>query len=159
MLFRSLLYAKLALLAAEKGDQDAYRRAAMTVGGLVSSNRGAASRAVLLRLAEATTVAGQPDLAKEYVDQSRVRGSEKDRVLARMTVKMLEDGRVVEAREMLKNILDESAALPAWYAMTKSEASAPSARLSAIYEEIDALSTDAERAGALAGVAAAMLAK
>jgi hypothetical protein len=66
---------------------------------------------------------------------------------------------VVEARKLLAEIRDESAAIPAWYATTKLEASAPSARLSAVFEEVDALATAAQKSAALAGVATALLSK
>jgi hypothetical protein len=158
-MYAGLLYARLARMAADRGDRDTFRRAAMTVGGLVSAGRGSASKAVLLRLAEAATAAGQPDVAREYLRQSGVHGPDRDAVLAQIVVKMLEDGRVVEARKHLQEIADPGAAVSAWYATTKAEVSAPSARLSAVYEEIEPLSSDAVRSAALAGVAAALLAK
>ena len=67
--YAAMLYARLALLAARRGDEDGYRQAAMKVGGLVNASRGPASRSVMLQLAEAAAILGQPDVAREYVDQ------------------------------------------------------------------------------------------
>jgi tetratricopeptide (TPR) repeat protein len=154
----SLLYAKLSLNAARKGDEDAYRRAAMTAGGLLDYDQQSAPAALLL-LAEAAVLRGQPDAALEYLRPFPVRSPEHDMVHARIIAAMPKQGRVVEARKLLGQISDEGAAVAAWYATTKAEASAPSARLSAVYEEINALRGPAKKAAALAGVATALLAK
>ena len=48
------------------------------------------------------------------------------------------DPHVVQFDRRAGEIRDEAAAIPVWYATTKLEASAPSARLSAVFEEVDA---------------------
>ena len=155
--YAAILYARLALLAARRGDEGAYREAAMQVGGLVNASRGAAPRSVLLQLAEATALLGQSDVAKEYITQSRVYGAERDAVLARVATEFVREGRLAEADEVLQGIRSEEAKIPARYAISKALASHDSARPSAIFRDIEALPSDAEKASSLAGVAVATL--
>jgi hypothetical protein len=56
--YAARLYAQRALIAARAGDEEAYRQAAMTVGGLVNKGRGPASHAVLVEVAEAAAIFG-----------------------------------------------------------------------------------------------------
>jgi len=155
--YAAILYARLALLAARRGDKNAYRRAAMKVGGLVNASRAAASRSVLLQLAEAASALGEPDIAREYVDQSRVFGPERDAVLAMAATALLGEGRLEDARELLEGLRDEEAKVPVRYALAKAEAKRSSTELSSIFEAIGRLPSKAEKASALAGVGAALL--
>lgn len=157
--YAATLYGFRAGLAAENGDEAAFTKAAMTVGGLVNKDQNAASHVVLVRLAEATALLGQLETARDYLNQSEVRDTSGDRVLVLIVRKLLENGDLIGARKTLKEIYDPVSTVPAWYEMTKAEASAPSARLSAVYEEIEGLSHPADQAAALAGVAAALLSK
>ena len=157
--YAALLYAKMSLLAARKGDENRYRQAAMKVGGLVNTSRGSASRAILLRLAEATAALGETDVAHEYIDQSKVHGAERDAVVVGLVTAMCHDGRISEATRLLEKIHDEEAKVQAWYAVAKAEADEPSARLSSLFEQTETLAGEAEKAAALAGVASALLTK
>ena len=154
--YAALLYAKLSLLAARRGDENRYQ-AAMKVGGLVNIRRGSASPAILLRLAEATATLGETDVAREYIDQSKVHGPERDAVVADVVTAICQDGRISEARELLEQIRDEEAKVQASYAVAKAEADEPSARLSGLFERAEAMAGNAEKAAALAGVASALL--
>ena len=155
--YAALLYAKLSLLAARRGDENRYQQAAMKVGGLVNIRRGSASPAILLRLAEATATLGETDVAREYIDQSKVHGPERDAVVADVVTAICQDGRISEARELLEQIRDEEAKVQASYAVAKAEADEPSARLSGLFERAEAMAGNAEKAAALAGVASALL--
>ena len=110
----------------------------------------------MLGLAEAAAVLGQPDVAREYVDQSRVHGPERDAVMAQMAAALIREGRMSEAHKLLDGIGDKKARLPARYAVAKAQASKASEELSTVFQEIEALSSNAEQASALAGVGAAL---
>ncbi|MHB8954537.1 MAG: tetratricopeptide repeat protein [Pirellulaceae bacterium] len=155
--YAAILYAHAALLAARQGDESAYRRSAMKVGGLVNASHANASQGVLLQLAEATAMVGQPDAAQRYVDESKVTGFKRDRIVAQIAIALVRDGRVEEASEPLKMLRDDAAKLPARFAIARDEATRAGARPSVIYQGIQSLPTDAERASALAGVGVAML--
>ena len=125
--------------------------------GLVNIRRGSASPAILLRLAEATATLGETDVAREYIDQSKVHGPERDAVVADVVTAICQDRRVSEARELLEQIHDEEAKVQAWYAVAKAQANEPSARLSVLFERAEVLTGDVEKAAAFAGVASALL--
>jgi hypothetical protein len=152
----ALLQAELARLAAERGDEDAYRQAAMQVGGLVNRGGNQASQSVLLPLAEATAKIGQPDVARDYAAQSRVRGPERERVQAAIAIAMVREGFLSDARELLDQTGIERAKLPARYALAKAEAAQDTADLEAIFQALGELRGKGEQAAALAGVAAGL---
>ncbi len=157
--YSAILHTRIALLAASKGDEDGYRKAAMTVGGLINASRYPASQSVFLQLAEATAVLGQPDVAREYVEQSRVYGPERDAVLAQIAIALVKEGRLADARKTLDGIRDEGAKVPARYAIARTEAGGDAVNLLAVFQDIEALPSHAEKAAALAGVGAALLSK
>ena len=156
--YAARLFAQRALVAAEAGDEEAYRTAAMTVGGLVHNQRGPASDAVLAEVAAAAAIAGEDLAAREFLEQSRVRGLERDNVLSLLAVKAMQEGRETDARKALQDIGKPAPGVDAWYAVAKLQASKPAAELSAIYDEIDSL-PDATKAAAFAGVAAGLAGK
>jgi hypothetical protein len=153
--YAARLLAQRALIAAEAGDEDTYRSAAMTVGGLVNNGRSAAHRSVLATVAEAAAIAGEDLVAREFLKQSAVKGIERDNVLSLLAVNEMEGGMETDARETLAEIEEPAAAVDAWYPIAKCKAGKSSPQLGPVYEEITDLSP-AKRAAALAGVAAAV---
>jgi len=157
--YASLVNAKLALVAARKGDRERYRQAAMTIGGYVSQRYGPASKTVLLHLAMAATAAGEPDVARQYVEQSGVTGPERDVALLAIAERLIEEGRVADGRRVVESLQDELSAVRGWYVVSAAEAAAPSARLSALHEGIDSLPRSSCKAASLAGIGAGLLAR
>jgi len=143
----------LAKAAAHRGDRERYRKAAMTVGGYASQGYRGASKVVFLELADAASAAGQPDAALESARQAGVHGPEQDDVALAIVGKLIELDRVPAAKEVVERMQDEIAAVRGLYAVA--EASAASARPSALFAECDKLSTNPERAAMLSGIAAA----
>jgi hypothetical protein len=154
--YAAILYAHLALFEAQKGNDDSYQNAAMKVGGLVSRSRSSASRTVLLRLAEASNALGQSDIAYEYVEQSEVRGAEREAVLAQIATSLFRENRNEEAKELLDSVFDGAALVGVRCAAASAEVRA-STELSAIFTSIESQRTAAEKGASLVGVAQALL--
>ena len=148
--------AHIALVAARRGHQGLYRKAAMKVGGYVSRPRSPASKSVFLELAVATAAAGEPEIALEYVRQAAVRGLEGDFVLLAIAEKMIELGRIAAAKEVVQTIRHVIAGVQGWYAISVAEAAAGSEPLSALCLRVEKLPYDTQKAAVLAGVAAGL---
>ena len=98
-------------------------------------------------------------MARRYVEESKVIGPERDKTMAKVAIALVHDGRAEEGAELLKRLQDDAAKLPARYAIAKVEATETAAKPSAVYQRIESLTNDAERASALAGVGVAMFTK
>jgi hypothetical protein len=151
------IYAHLAELAARKGDADVFRKNAMTVSGLTTGRRYAASPVVFLKLARAAALLGETDLAREYVERSKAGGSHRDMALAEVIEQMARKNQIAEARTLLADLRDGQARVRARYAVVRAEAAATSAKLSTLFEDVESCPTAHEKAAALAGVAATVL--
>ena len=151
------IYAHLAELAARKGDADVFRKNAMTVSGLTTGRRHAASPIVFLKLAHAAAVLGETDLAREYVERSKAGGSQRDLALAQVIEQMARKNQLAEARTLVADLRDGPARVRARYAVVRAEAAATSAKLSTLFEDVESCPTAHEKAAALAGVAATVL--
>lgn len=68
-------------------DADGFRRAAMTTGGLFQL--GSIPGPSMLTLAEAAAVAGQIDVAKDFLAKSKIPAAEHDRIAATVAVAMV----------------------------------------------------------------------
>lgn len=150
-------FAHLAELAARKGDADVFRTNAMTVSGLTTGRRYAASPLVFLKLARAAALLGETDLAREYVERSKAGGSQRDLALAEVIEQMARKNQIAEARTLLADLRDGPARVRARYAVVRAEAAATSAKLSTLFEDVESCPTAHEKAAALAGVAATVL--
>lgn len=151
--------ASLAVLAAHKGDADAFRKNAMTVSGLTKARRYPASRAVLLELARGAALLGETDLARQYVEQSGTGGSRRDAALAEVIEQMALRKQLAETRALVDGLKDGQAKVRARYAIARAEAANPSANMQTLYEDARSYPTSHERAAALAGVAAGAMTK
>ena len=149
-------HARLAHLAARKGDEALFRRTAVAVGGFVSDRRAAASPAVLLRLTEAAALVGQWDMAKQFLGQSKAAGTDRDVAAACIVCEMAKRGQIAGARSLAEQVRDPSAKARVSYALANAEAAASSAKLSSIILQIVALPTSGEKAAAFGGMAAAL---
>jgi hypothetical protein len=157
--YASLVNANLALVAARNGDRERYRRAAMTIGGYVSQQRGPASKTVLLDLAIAATAVGEPDVARQYVEQSGTTGPKRDVALLAIAERLIREGRVGDGRRVIESLQDEICSVRGWYVVSAAEAAAASAELSALLEQADSVSRNSYKAAALAGIGTGLLAK
>lgn len=151
--------ARLAVLAARKGDGDAFRKNAMIVSGLTKARERPSSRAVFLELARGAAILGETDLAREYIEQSGVGGSPRDAALAEVIEQMARQKQLAEARRLVDGLRDGPARVRARYAITRAEAATPSANMETLYQEARSYPTSHDKAAALAGVATGALRK
>lgn len=147
-------FARLAFLAARKGDGEGFRKHAMVVSGLTKARRYPSSPAVFLELARGAAILGETDLAREYIGRAGAHGLDRDAALADVIEQMARRNQVAEARKALAEVRDGAALVRARYAVVHAEAAAPSAKLSTLFEEVESCPTAHEKAAALAGVGA-----
>lgn len=153
------MYAQLATIAARKGDEEAFRKAAIAVGGLVSGRNDPASKEALLTLAKAAANLGEFDVALQYVEEANIRSHQSEATLATIACAMARKGQVAEAKQIAADLQDNAARVQAWFAIRKLEGAGQSAPLVELSEEIDAQTNDADKAASFAGVAAALVPK
>ena len=151
----STLSPELKDIDGSKGNAEAAKK----VGGYVNHPRYPASKSVLLELAEATAVAGEPEVALQYARQVAVRGQEGDLVFLAIAEKMIELDRTAAAKEVVQGMRGQIAAVCGWYAISAAEAAARSERLSAMYVQTTRLRNASQKAAILAGVAAGLQAR
>jgi hypothetical protein len=151
--------ARLAVLAARKGDGDGFRKNAMIVSGLTKAREYPSSRVVFLELARGAALLGETDLAREYVEQSGAGGPLRDAALSEVIEQMARQKQTGEARRLVDGLRDGQAKVRARYAIARAEAAAASANLEDLYGNACSYPTSHEKAAALVGVAAGTLKK
>ncbi len=148
-----------AMLAARKGDTALFRQAATAAGGFLTDRRAAAASSVLLQLAEAAALIGEWDMAQQFVDQSNVTGPQRDGAVATLVCEMAKRGQLADARKLADRVHDPLAKARVTCALSNSDAAAPGAKFSSVLLQIDSLPSNAEKAAAFVGVAAAAMPK
>jgi tetratricopeptide (TPR) repeat protein len=151
--YAASLYVLMATVAAENGDEEAYNRAAMTIGGLVNDRRHPASKKHFLGLARAAAIKGDGDVALDLVE--RAGGGQPD-VLGAVAVQMAKNGQLAEAQKLSKQIQDDAANIPVWAALATAEAKASAGKLPGILQKIDSCPINAMKAASMLGVASAL---
>ena len=154
--YAASLYVLRTLIAANEADETSYRKAAMTVGGLVNNSRYPAPKACFIGLAQAAAVMGECDVALEYVERAGGVRLDQFDVLAVIAVEMAKRGQIAEAQKLSKQIQDDAANVPVWAALATAETKASAGKLSVLLQKIDSCPINAMKAASMFGVASAL---